>query len=116
MNEILIYQKPRWSKSRESVKILENSGVKFKVIEYMNNPLSENKLKDLALKMQLKPKDFIRTRESIFKDLDLKKFIDDDEYLFKCMAENPKLIERPIIVKGDKVVIGRPPEKVNDLL
>ena len=98
------------------MKILENSAVKFKVIEYMNNPLSENKLKDLALKMQLKPKDFIRTRESIFKDLDLKKFIDDDEYLYKCMAENPKLIERPIVVNNNKAVLGRPPEKIKEII
>ena len=66
--------------------------------------------------MGISAKDFIRSNESIFKDLGLKPFLDNDAILYKHMSENPKLIERPIVVKGERAVLGRPPEKVRDFL
>ena len=98
------------------MKILENSGYEYETIDYINSPPSQSELQTLADKMGIRAKDFIRSRESEFKELKLKAYIDDDTKLFKYMSENPKLIERPIVVKDDKAVLGRPPEKVADLL
>ena len=66
--------------------------------------------------MGVKARDFIRTREAIFKELNLQSHLDDEHFIFQKMSENPKLIERPIVVKGDKAVLGRTPAKIEDLL
>ena len=66
--------------------------------------------------MGISARDFIRSKESLFKELDLKPHLDDDAVLFEHMSEHPKLIERPIVVKGDKAILCRPPEKVEELL
>ena len=98
------------------MKILENSGQEYEIIDYINTPPSQNELKSLAEKLGVSAKDFIRSNESIFKDLGLKSHLDNDAILYKHMSENPKLIERPIVVKGEKAVLGRPPEKVTNFL
>ena len=98
------------------MKILNNSGQDYEIIDYMNVPPSPEELKILAEKMGIRAKNFIRRNESVFKELDLKPHLDDDETLFQHMSQNPKLIERPIVVKGDRAVLGRPPEKVEELL
>ena len=116
MNKILIYHNPRWGKSRESVKILEDLNVEYEIVEYLNNPPSADELQSLAKKMGIKARDFTRTKEMVFKELNLKPHLDDDHFMFQKMSENPKLIERPIVVKGDRAVLGRPPKKVEDLL
>jgi len=116
MSKILIYHNPQWGKSRESVKILENSGQEFEIINYINSPPSPTELQSLADKLGLRARDFVRSKESIFKELDLKAHLDDDRLLFQYMSKNPKLIERPIVVKGKKAVLGRPPENIEKLL
>ena len=116
MSKIIIYHNPRWGKSRESVKILENLGQEYEIIDYINTPPTPNELQSLADKMGIRAKDFIRSGESVFKELDLKLCLDNDGLLFQHMSENPKLIERPIVVKGEKAVLGRPPEKVRDFI
>ena len=98
------------------MKILKNSGQDFEIIDYLTSPPSTGELQSLADKIGVRAKDFIRNKESVFKELDLKQHIDDDKLLFQHMSENPKLIERPIVVKGERAVLGRPPEKVDDLL
>ena len=98
------------------MKILGNSGQDFEVIDYMSNPPTPEKLKSLSKKMGIPARDFIRSNEAIFTDLALKPHLDNDSILFKNMSENPRLIERPIVVKGDKAVLGRPPEKVQDFI
>ena len=98
------------------MKILDHSGQEYEIVDYINSPPSEEELKSLAKKMGISAKDFIRSNESIFKELGLKPFLDNDAILYKHMSENPKLIERPIVVKGEKAVLGRPPEKVRDFL
>jgi arsenate reductase len=70
----------------------------------------------LAIKMGVKARDFIRTKEAVFKELNLQLHLDDEHFIFQKMSENPKLIERPIVVKGDKAILGRPPNKVEDFL
>ena len=98
------------------MKILENLGYEYETVDYINSPPSQSELQSLADKMGIRAKDFIRIRESEFKELNLKAYIDDDATLFKYMSENPKLIERPIVVKDNKAVLGRPPMKVEELL
>ena len=109
---IIIYHNPHWSKSRESLKILNNLSLDFKIIEYLKEPLTEDELKSLSKKLKLPPKNFIRKKDTLFKELDLAAFIDNEKVLFKYMSENPRLIERPIIVRGDKAILGRPIENV----
>ena len=98
------------------MQILNNLNVKFEIVDYLNNPPSIDELQSLAKKMGVKARDFIRTREAVFKELNLQSRLDDEHFMFQKMSENPKLIERPIVVKGEKAVLGRPPEKVEDLL
>ena len=98
------------------MKILESSGQGFEIVDYIKTPPTPTELQSLADKMGIRAKDFIRSRESEFKELNLKAYIDDDTTLFKYMSENPKLIERPIVVRDNKAVLGRPPMKVEELL
>ena len=116
MNKVLIYHNPRWGKSRESVQILNDLNVEYEIVDYLNNPPSANELQSLADKLGVKARDFIRTKEAVFKELELHPQMDNDTILFKKMSGNPKLIERPIIVKGERAILGRPPNKVEKLL
>ena len=88
----------------------------FNVINYLNTPLSEAELKNIGVMLNLRPKDFLRKGEKEFSDLSLALHLENDAYLFEAMSRNPKLIERPIVVAGDKAVIGRPPENVLKLI
>ncbi len=88
------------------MKILESSGQGFEIVDYINVPPTPAELKSLADKMGLRAKDFIRSKETVFKELDLKPHLENDELLFQHMSKNPKLIERPIVVRGEKAVLG----------
>ena len=114
--KITIYHNPRWRKSREAVLLLKNKGLKLDIIEYLKHPLDKKLLLSLSKMLSLRPKKFVRTTESIFKQLELRQNLENDEVLFKAMVEYPKLIQRPIVVVGNKAILGRPPEKVLDLL
>ena len=116
MSKVLIYHNPRWGKSRESVQILNDLAVEYEIIDYLNNPPTVDELQSLAIKMGVKARDFIRTKEAVFKELNLHSHLDDEHFMFQKMSEYPKLIERPIVVKGERAVLGRPPEKIEDLL
>ena len=116
MNKVLIYHNPRWGKSRESVQILNDLAVEYEIIDYLNNPPTVDELQSLAINMGLKAREFIRVKEALFKELDLQPHLDDDTFMFQKMSENPKLIERPIAVKGDRAVLGRPPERIREFL
>jgi len=98
------------------VQILNELGVDYEIVDYLNNPPSADELQSLAIKMGVKARDFIRTKEAVFKELNLQLQLDDEPFMFQKMSENPKLIERPIIVKGERAVLGRPPNKVEKLL
>jgi len=90
--------------------------VDYEIVDYLNNPPSPNELQSLADKLGVKARDFIRTKEAVFKELNLQPHLDDEPFMFQKMSENPKLIERPIVVKGDKAALGRPPEKIRAFL
>ena len=98
------------------MQLLKDNGFEPKLIKYLDEPPSEEELRKLAKMMGLRPNQFIRKREAEFKELGLKDKLDDDNELFRQMAAHPKLIERPIAVKGSSAILGRPPERTLELL
>ena len=110
-----IYHNNRCRKSREGLTILENSNKTFEVINYLDTPPSKKELKEILQMLGFNPIQLIRKNESIWKENFKNKELSDDDIL-NAMIEFPKLIERPIVVKGNKAVIGRPPENIKSLL
>ncbi|MBT3251448.1 MAG: arsenate reductase (glutaredoxin) [Candidatus Marinimicrobia bacterium] len=98
------------------MKILKENNVEFQIMDYLKNPPTVKLLKKLSHLMDLSPKDFIRKKEAVFKELNLAHHLEDNDYLFERMHENPKLIERPIAYNDEKAVLGRPPEKVMTII
>ena len=96
--------------------LLKNTGAEFETVEYLKQPLTKKELGVLSDKLGLHPKEFVRKRELDFKEQKLSDKLEDSEVLFKAMEKYPKIIERPIAVKGNRAVIGRPPEQVLSLL
>ena len=82
----------------------------------MNNPPNPDELQNLSDQMGISARDFIRSKDSLFKELELSQYLNNESILFQHMSQNPRLIERPIIVQGNKAVLGRPPEKVKEFL
>ena len=115
-NNIIIYHNPRWGKSRNSVGILEEKNINYSIVNYIKNPLTKSEIKNIAKKLGFRPKDFIRQSEKDFKDLNLSNKLEDDDTLYVAMSKFPKLIERPIVVHKNKACIGRPPEKILDII
>ncbi len=111
---IQIFHNPRCRKSREGLALLEQHGVDFEIIKYLDNPPSFEELKAIVKKLNIKPIDLVRTKEAVWKSDFKGKDLTDDE-IIKAMVENPKLIERPIVIKDDKAVLGRPAEAIETL-
>ena len=112
---IKIYHNPKCRKSRETLDIIKASGKTPEIIEYLKTPPSVEELDDLLKKMDKMPEEIIRKGEDIYKLKFKNKDLSRDEWL-KVLVENPRLIERPIIVNGNRVVLGRPPENVKDII
>ena len=112
---IQIYHNPRCRKSREALELIRESGQPCEVIEYLKHPLTATALKDLLGKLQMEPIQLVRRNEAIWKDQFKGRELSDLDIL-KAMEAFPKLMERPIAVKGEQAVIGRPPENVKSLL
>ena len=113
---ITVYEKPVCTKCREMNRFLRESSVDFSKINYYLEPLSEKKLKKLIKKMGIKPRELLRTSEQIYRELGLgKKELSDDE-IIKLMTRHPDLIQRPIVERGNRAVLGRPTENVKVLL
>ena len=111
MSEVQIWHNPRCSKSRNVMTLLEESGVEAEVVKYLDEELTESMIKELLLKLDIDAIDLMRTKEDKFKELMLEK-VGDEGVLIRAMTRFPILIERPIVIKGNKAVIGRPIEKV----
>jgi len=109
-----IWHNSRCSKSRNAFNYLNEKGIEFKVKEYLKEPITKEELKDILEKLNFKPSDLVRKKEAIYKDLNLKEATEDE--LLEAMVENPKLIERPIIVNGNKAVVARPLEEIEKVL
>jgi arsenate reductase (glutaredoxin) len=110
-----IYHNPRCSKSRGALQVLQDNGVAAEVIEYLNTPPTKAELRELLRKLGMKPRDIVRTGEPVFKEKYQGRTLSDDEWLDALVAD-PILIERPIVVRGERAVLGRPPEKVLELI
>jgi len=115
MSEIQIWHNPRCSKSRAAMSLLEENGVEAEVVKYLDEELTEAMIKELLLKLDIDAIDLMRTKEDKFKELMLDK-VGDEGVLIRAMTRFPILIERPIVIKGNKAVIGRPIEKVIELV
>ncbi|TDQ27791.1 arsenate reductase (glutaredoxin) [Tenacibaculum caenipelagi] len=112
---IKIYHNPRCSKSRQGLAIVEDSSKEFEVVKYLDNIPSEKELKEIITLLDISPIQLVRKNEQIWKDNFKGKELSDAE-IIKAMVENPKLIERPIVINGDKAVIGRPPETIKEII
>ena len=112
---MMIYHNPRCSKSRKALALLRENGVEPKVNEYLKTPPDEAALRDLLKKLGLCTHEILRTKETAYVSCGLSSESSEAEILFAIVA-HPILLERPIIVKGNRAVIGRPPENVRELL
>jgi len=117
---VTIYHNPRCSKSRTTLQLLRERGIEPKVVEYLSTPPDAKRLKHILKLLGIGPRDLIRKGEAVYKEKKLANPDLDDAALIDAMVENPILIERPIVVvkdaKGERAALGRPPEKVLDIL
>lgn len=112
---ITIYHNNRCSKSRQGLAILEESGKPFEIKKYLEDIPLEQELKNIISKLGIKPIELVRKNETIWKE-NYKGIELTDTQIVNAMLDNPKLIERPIVTNGNKVVIGRPPEKILEII
>ena len=115
MSKLTLMHNPRCSKSREALKILEENGIDAEIVKYLETPPTKEDIKNILKMLGINARELMRTKEDIYKELNLKD-VTDEEALINAMAEHPKLIERPIVIKDGKAVIGRPPSKIVDFL
>lgn len=113
---VTIYHNPRCSKSRATLELLQQRGLNPEVVKYLETPPEATELRELARKLGLQPRDFLRTGESAWKALELDPDAVDAAELLELMSAHPILIERPIVVCGERARIGRPPEAVLEIV
>ena len=112
MNNFTIYHNPRCSKSRQTLELLKENNIEPEIILYLENPPSEEKLTELIDLLGINPRDLLRKSEEEYKTHNLRDKSLKGKDIIKIMSENPKLIERPIVISKNKAIIGRPPENV----
>jgi len=115
MEKIVVWHNPRHSKSRNGIKYLDEKGVEYEVRRYLDDPPAVEEIRELLKKLGMKPRELMRTKEKIYRELGLKE-VEDEEKLIEAMAEHPRLIERPIVIRGDKAVVARPETKIDEIL
>jgi len=113
--EYVIYHNPRCTKSRATLALLNERGIEPKVVEYLKTPPTAKELKTIVAKLGIKPEELVRKGEDVYKEKFAGKTLTDAQWI-EALAANPILIERPIVVHGDKAVIGRPPENIEKIL
>ena len=112
---IKIYHNPRCRKSREGLELLENSGKEFEVIKYLETVPTKEELRHVINCLGITPENLVRKNEAVWKENYKGRLLSEDAVL-DAMIQHPKLIERPIVVNGNRAVIGRPTEKINEIL
>ena len=112
---VRIYHNPRCSKSRAACALLQEKGFTAEVVDYLRTPPSRDELARIVQRLGMRPEEIVRTGEAVYKESYRGRTLSDDEWL-DALAAHPILIERPIIIVGDKAVVGRPPERVLELL
>lgn len=110
-----IYHNPRCRKSLETLQMIHDAGKDVEIIEYLKTPPTFNELKEILIQLNIPAEQLLRKNEAVYKEQYKGKSFTDDEWI-EVMIANPKLIERPIVVKGGKAILGRPPENVNAFL
>jgi arsenate reductase len=110
-----IYHNPRCTKSRETLALIKDAGVNVEIVEYLKEIPTREELKLILSKLHIQPSQLLRKGEAVYKEKFKNSNFTEDEWI-TIMLEYPKLIERPIVVKGNKAVLGRPPENVMELL
>jgi len=115
MKNVKIWHNPRCSKSRNAAVLLEEKGVDAEVVKYLDSPPSKEEITEVLKMLGISARELMRTKEEIYTTLDLKNE-SDEEKLIDAMVANPKLIERPIVIKDGKAAIGRPIENIVNLL
>ena len=116
MSNFIIYHNPRCSKSRQTLKLLQDKNKKPKIILYLENTPTHEELVLLLRKLEMTPRNLLRKGEKEYKNYNLQDSSITDSEVINIMTKCPKLIERPIVVRGNKAIIGRPPENINELI
>jgi arsenate reductase (glutaredoxin) len=110
-----IYHNPRCRKSRETLNIIQNHGIEPEVVLYLETPPSRQEIREVLSKLHIKAEDLVRKEEKLYKDEYKDRQLSEEEWV-NVLADNPKLIQRPVVINGKKAIIGRPPESVHVLL
>lgn len=116
MTGYVLYHNPRCSKSRGALDLLQEKGIAPEIVRYLDEPLDAQALRALVRKLGIRPRELLRTGEEEYRSLGLANDAMDDDAIIEAMAAHPRLIQRPILVRGERAVIGRPPERVLELL
>ena len=116
MDEITIYEKPTCSKCRAAIGLLDQNGVPYQKVRYHDAPLTKKKLGSLIRKLGITPRELLRTEDPAYRALALKPDMLSDDAVIALMLEHPDLIQRPILERGDRAIIGRPTERVTAFL
>lgn len=114
MSEIVIWHNPRCSKSRQTLALLEERGLSPRIVRYLDTPPTTEQLQQVLQQLKLEPSQLARKGEALWKELGL----DDasEAQILAAMAEHPRLIERPVVINGERAALGRPPEQVKEIL
>jgi arsenate reductase len=115
LSDVTIFHNPRCTKSRETLALLTARGIEPKIVEYLKAPPTAKELKAIVAKLGIKPEELVRKGEDVYKEKFAGKTLTDAQWI-EALAANPILIERPIVVRGDKAVIGRPPQNIETIL
>jgi len=115
MAKVTIWHNPRCSKSRNSLALLEENAIEAEVVKYLDTPPSKEEIIDVLKMLGITARELMRTKEDIYKELNLKDENDENK-LIEAMVAHPKLIERPVVIKEGKAAIGRPVENIKELL
>lgn len=114
--KITVYEKPTCTKCRQTNKLLNESGCDYEKINYFETPFTAKRLTELVEKLGVSASDLLRKTEKTYRELGLSKAELSEKEIISLMVKHPELIQRPIVEKGSKAVLGRPPENVNELL
>jgi arsenate reductase (glutaredoxin) len=115
MKKITVYEKPTCTTCRKVSKILTENGADFEKVNYYIEPFTKSKLQTLLKKMKMSPSELLRKNERAYKDLNFKSKNYTEKQILDLMIKNPDLVQRPIVEKGNKAILARPPEKINEL-